>query len=152
MRPGRQAILGWSIILATMIQNAPLWAHDEPWQPHEESAAYRSECGVCHVAFPPALLPTDDWLAILSQLERHYGANAGLEEKTHKEIAGFLQRNGANGPSVGDRDDAPRITNTDWFVRKHPGVIRRFQKGQLKSLVDCGACHKGPDIDKMTSN
>ena len=42
--------------------------------------------------------------------------------------------------------------DADWFVRKHQGAIRLWRKGKLKSLADCAACHKGPDIERMTGN
>jgi hypothetical protein len=140
------------VVLVALVQSATAVARDEPWQAREDNAAYRNECGACHIAFPPALLPVDDWLAIMSELDRHYGANAGLDEKVRKEISAFLERNGAADHKFGSREDMPRITGTDWFVRKHGGAYRLVLKGRIKSLVDCVACHKGPDIDKMTGN
>jgi hypothetical protein len=145
-------VVRWSVVLAALVLSATAAAHDEPWQAREDNAAYRNECSACHIAFPPALLPADDWLAIMSELDRHYGANAGLDEKVRKEIAAFLERNGTTNRSLASREEAPRITGTDWFVRKHVGAYRLVQKGRVKSLVDCAACHRGPDIDKMTGN
>jgi hypothetical protein len=125
-------------------------AHDVLWTAREDSAAYRAECSACHIAFPPALLAVDDWLAIMSDLEHHFGANASLEPGVRKKIAAFLERNGANNPAFASREETPRITTASWFLRKHRGALRMLVKGKVKSLADCAACHKGPEIDLMT--
>jgi hypothetical protein len=127
-------------------------ARDEPWQQREDNAAWRTECSGCHIAFPPALLSADDWLDIMSNLERHYGADASLDAPTRQQIAEYLARNGASNRMFASRDDVPRITSAEWFLRKHRGAIRMLQKGRVKSLADCAACHKGPEIDRMTGN
>ena len=124
-------------------------ARDDAWQPREDNAAWRAECSGCHIAFPPALLPADDWLDIMSRLDKHYGVDATLEPKLQREIAAYLERNGARSRMFGSREEIPRITTADWFAGKHQGAIRLWRKGKVKSLVDCAACHKGPDIEKM---
>jgi hypothetical protein len=125
-------------------------AHDVLWTAREDSALYRAECSACHIAFPPALLAVDDWLAIMSDLDHHFGANASLDEALRKKIAGFLERNGATHRSFASGEDIPRITTSLWFARKHQGAWRLVLRGRVKSLADCAACHKGPDIDLMT--
>ncbi len=124
-------------------------ARDSAWQPREDNEAWRAECSACHIAFPPALLPADDWLEIMSKLDRHFGADASLDSRTREQITNYLDRNAGPGRIFGDREELPRITRTDWFLRKHRGAIRLLQKGRVKSLADCAACHKGPDIEKM---
>jgi mono/diheme cytochrome c family protein len=127
-------------------------AGDDAWRPREDNAAWRAECGACHIAFPPALLAPDDWADIMAGLEHHFGTNAQLDEKTRQEIAAFLLRNGGNHRNWGSRDDVPRITTADWFGRKHQSAIRLWRKGRVKSLAECAACHRGPDIERMTAD
>lgn len=117
--------------------------------PADAPPAFKAECGGCHLPFPPALLPAEDWQTIMADLEHHFGANAGLDEKPRREIAGFLERNASPHRVWGSRAEAPRITTSDWFVRKHQSAIRLWRKGRIKSLADCAACHKGPDIERM---
>ena len=149
--PGLQLMRRLALLcLVTMSTTAV--ARDNAWQQPEDNQAWRSECGACHLAFPPALLSVDDWLLIMSELDRHYGANASLDTKTRQEIAAFLERNGTTKPGIGSREETPRITSTDWFARKHQSAIRLWRKGRVKSLAECTACHKGPDIEKMTGN
>jgi len=114
-----------------------------------DSAAYRSECGACHVAFPPGLMVADDWLALMADLEHHFGANVALDPKRRKEISDFLQKNSATNRKYASPDDMPRITTAPWFTEKHQGAMRVVMKGRVKSLTDCAACHKGSDIDLM---
>ena len=47
---------------------------------------YKSECGSCHVAYPPALLPARSWEAILVGFDRHFGTNASVDDKSLAEI------------------------------------------------------------------
>jgi hypothetical protein len=125
-------------------------ARDDPWTTREDSTVYRAECSACHIAFPPALLTVDDWLAIMADLDRHFGANAALEAKLRQQVSGFLERNATANRYFGSAEDTPRITTAPWFVRKHRSAFRLLDKGRVKSLVDCAACHKGPEIDRMT--
>jgi hypothetical protein len=115
---------------------------DNIWQPAQDNAAWRSECGACHMAFPPGLLPVDDWLDIMSRLDKHYGVDASLEPKVKAEIYDYLKQNGASSRMFGSRDEVPRITTSDRFISKHRSAIRLWVKGQIKTLSDCGSCHK----------
>lgn len=139
-------------ILCALALPALAAARDNAWQPREDNAAWRAECGACHIAFPPALLSADDWMVIMSELERHFGTDASIDEKTRKDISAFLERNASANRLFASRDETPRITTSDWFARKHQGAIRLWRKGRVKSLADCGACHKGPEIERMTAN
>jgi hypothetical protein len=120
----------------------PATARDHVWNPPEDNAVWRSECGACHMAFPPTLLPSEDWLAIMGRLDKHFGVDACLEQTASTEISDYLKRNGASNGFAGQPDELPRITTSERFEHKHRSAIRLWRKGQLKSLSDCGACHK----------
>jgi hypothetical protein len=102
---------------------------------------YRAECGSCHVAYPPALLPATAWDAILADLARHFGTDASVEGKALDEIRTFLQQHAPKGPS-----GAPatlRITETRWFLREHDDVLPAVWRGPaVKTPANCGACHR----------
>ncbi len=102
---------------------------------------WKAECGSCHLAYPPQLLPARSWRAMMSGLDKHFGSDASLDAKTAAEITAFLQGNAG-------RDRAPsaqpvlRISETRWFVREHDEVPARTWKGaQVKSPSNCAACH-----------
>lgn len=117
-------------------------ARDDVWKPAQDNAAWRNECGACHLAFPPGLLSSDDWLVTMAHLEDHFGVDASLEPEVLAEISLYLKQNGASNPLFGRRDEVPRITTTQRFEDKHRSAIRLWLKGQVKSLSDCGACHQ----------
>ena len=139
-------------LIGALITPVAALSRDNAWKPVEDSPTYRTECSACHIAFPPALLSVDDWLAIMADLDRHFGANASLDAKTRQEISAFLERNGATNRFFSSRDEIPRITTADWFVRKHRDGLRLLKKGRVKSLADCAVCHKGPEIERMSGN
>jgi mono/diheme cytochrome c family protein len=117
-------------------------ALDNLWQPAQTNATWQTECGACHMAFPPGMLSVDDWLDLLTQLEHHFGADANLEPKAKAEIADYFKQFGARSTVFGSRNEVPRITTSDRFIARHRSAQRLWQKGQIKSLADCAACHK----------
>jgi len=124
-------------------------ARDNAWKASEENATWRSECGACHIAFPPALLSAGDWLEIMSRLDQHFGTDASLDASKRQEISDYLKRSGASNRLFGSSEELPRITSSDRFVNKHRGAIRLWRKGQIKILSDCAACHKDSDRETM---
>jgi Dihaem cytochrome c len=133
------------LALLAAIACQPAFAADDVWQPGGASAVWKTECGSCHIAFPPALLSKDDWLLLMQQLDRHFGVNASLDAKSRDEIASFLGHYAASG--WGHSSESLRITETGWFVKRHQGAFRMIARGQVKSLVDCAGCHKGSEAE-----
>jgi mono/diheme cytochrome c family protein len=131
--------LAW---LLTLVATSAV-GREDVWRVAEDNAAWRGECGACHMPYPPAMLPAEDWLIIMNTLDRHFGANASLDEKTLKEILAYLERNGGRAMFSGSADELPRITATGWFAQKHQSAIRLWRKGRVRSLADCLACHQG---------
>ena len=133
------------ILLALMLASPGALADEDVWQPREASSAWQSECGSCHMAFPPALLSKGDWHLLMQQLDKHFGTDASLDTKLRDEISAFLERNA--GSSWDYSSDTQRMTETSWFVSKHKGAYRMLRKGRVKSLADCTACHKENSIE-----
>lgn len=110
--------------------------------------AYRNECGSCHIAFPPGLLPASSWRAVMGGLERHFGSDASLDAQTAADITRYLSTNAARRETAAP-DGRPllRITETAWFRKEHrdghdgitPGI---FRSAAVKSAANCGACHR----------
>jgi hypothetical protein len=113
----------------------PAAADDVRLPPHP---AYRTECGSCHVAYPPQLLPKDAWRNLMARLDRHFGSDASLDPKAQEDIGRFLAANAGRRASPAGPE--PRITETRWFRQEHRNEIPAG-----KNPADCGACHKGAD-------
>lgn len=119
-----------------------------------KNPAYVSECGSCHMAYPPALLPARSWQALMDRLDDHFGDNAELPADSAARIREFLvnhaaDRSGGRGAafarSVPAGDTPLRITDTPYFKRKHHEVPLRVvqQVPEIGSFSNCQACHRG---------
>lgn len=108
--------------------------------------AFQAECASCHVAFPPQLMTADDWRRVMASLDKHYGDNAGLDEKTRRAIEDFLVRNAGSvrklGAGKAAAGEPPRLTATAWFRREHREVTRAdWAHARVKTPANCAACH-----------
>lgn len=113
---------------------------------------YKEECGSCHFAYPPGLLPSASWEKVMAGLEDHFGDNAELLPDTHKTLLAYLSENSAvtSGPRRESRiarsaaAKAPlRITEVPYIRREHDEIPNRMIKANAKvgSLSNCNACH-----------
>lgn len=122
---------------------------------------YLQECGSCHLAYPPGVLPAASWNRILApeSLADHYGDDASLPDAVVAELRGYLMANAADGSARvrerafavpgATRSDAglPRITETSYFIRKHHRVPARLvtDNPEVGSFSQCNRCHLGAD-------
>lgn len=115
--------------------------------PADAPPAFQAECASCHIAFPPQLLSAEDWRRVMARLDKHYGDNASLDEKTRLAIEDFLVRNAGSSWKLGAGrtarpDEPPRLTQTDWFQREHRKVARTdWTHAKVKTPANCAACH-----------
>lgn len=115
--------------------------------------AYREECGSCHFAFQPGLLPEKSWRKMMIGLEDHFGDNAELDEETRKSLLDYLVANSADKSNykrskriVGSlrQGETPlRISDTVYFKRKHDEIPMRYvtDNKDVGSYSKCEACH-----------
>ena len=135
--------VGLLILLARMpALGVPAMTPDPVWA---------SECGSCHYAFHPSLLPRSSWAAIMGGLSDHFGEDASLPPAAAAEVAGFLQTYAAEDwdtkaaqllSNVSPADPL-RITATPFWSRRHrridPAV---FASAPVKAKSNCIACHR----------
>lgn len=116
-------------------------------RPVADNPAYRTECGACHVAFPPSLLPATAWRAQMASLARHYGVDASVDAAAAREIGAFLDANAGRDRGVATATgEPPRITTSDWFLREHRKAATAIRtSAAVKSASNCGACHPAAD-------
>lgn len=118
---------------------------------------YRTECGGCHFAYQPGLLPAAAWGKIMGTLDQHFGDDATLDPALNRELLTYLQANAAGkndrprsnafAGGASKADGPPRITETVYFTRKHDEVPARYVTGNPKvnSFSNCPACHRGAE-------
>ena len=109
-------------------------------------ARWKAECGSCHVAYPPRLLPAPAWRRIMSGLERHFGADASLDPAAAAGITAFLVRGAGTGKRARSGGEVLRITETAWFRHEHDEVpVAAWTRPAVKSAANCAACHAGAE-------
>lgn len=108
-------------------------------------ATWKAECGSCHLAYPAEMLPAASWRALMSGLDKHFGADASVDPATAVRITAFLEQNARRAPA----SSAPpvlRVTESSWFARKHRKVSDAvWKRPTIKSAANCVACHAGAE-------
>lgn len=108
--------------------------------------AYTQECGACHTAYPPGLLPAASWQRLMGGLDRHYGTDASLDAQTVQQLHAWLQAHAGTYKRVAEEPPQDRITRSAWFERKHRKVEPAvWTLPSVKSAANCAACHGGAD-------
>ncbi len=121
------------------------------------NAMYAEECGSCHFAYQPGLLPARSWQKMMAGLDDHFGENAELDVSMQKTLTEYLMNNAAEHSSykrsrkilssIASGDTPLRITDTRYFKRKHHELSRPMVQGNPKvgSFSACAACHVNAD-------
>ncbi|MGD8368928.1 MAG: diheme cytochrome c, partial [Desulfobacterales bacterium] len=108
-------------------------------------------CGACHYAYQPGLLPSNSWKKILDNLDNHFGEIVDIAPPVILEISEFLKANGANQSNAklsrkimkSLRDKTPlRISQIPYIHKKHDDIPQSiFSRKSIGSLSNCSACH-----------
>lgn len=112
---------------------------------------YTKECGSCHIAYAPYLLPKYSWDSMMRDLENHFGEDASLEQESHEVILKFLQQYSSDfvdtkfSSKIAKESDSDKIAITKyhyWEVA-HDNINPSIFKAQaIKSKANCQTCHK----------
>jgi len=117
------------------------------------NATYAAECGGCHFAYPPGLLPARSWRALLAGLDDHFGENAELPADTLAQLTEYVTRNAADNSSAWiskgvarsvPEGQAPlRISELAYIQRKHDELPMRLVRDnpEVGGPGNCSACH-----------
>jgi hypothetical protein len=113
----------------------------------------KEECGSCHLAFAPGMLPAASWQRMMTQLDDHFGDDASLDADTNRRITAYLVANAADSGGGRRRhgmlrgvslDNPPlRITELPKWRREHRKVRDwEWQDKKVGSKANCTACHR----------
>lgn len=114
---------------------------------------YVEECGSCHTAYAPGLLPARSWERMFNELERHFGDDASLDVATRDRLLTHVRQLAADAPSatplmrringaIAPQDVPQRITLGGFFRYMHDEVPTYIWKRQkIGSPANCSACH-----------
>jgi cytochrome b len=117
--------------------------------------AFYHECGDCHVAYPPYLLPKKSWKRVMGALDNHFGdeiTEANITKSQQESILNFLVQNAAETSkreaaikvmdSLGKRRPKA-ITKTPYWRETHKDIPKSvYKQKKIKDKSNCVACHK----------
>lgn len=118
---------------------------------------YIDECGSCHFAYQPGLLPQRSWNKLMANLQDHFGTDATLDEPEYTSIRRYLVANAADKAHQFKRSrkidkkiyhyETPlAVTKTRYFIRKHDEIPKYLiTQKEVRSLSNCIACHTTAD-------
>jgi len=118
---------------------------------HPLDKVYVQECGACHVAYHPTLLPAATWAAIMDGLAQHFGENAELDPAKAQAIRTYLLANAAEHYDTlpahaflqPNPADPLRMTATTFWARRHASLSPQvFSSKPVGSKGQCDACHQ----------
>jgi len=133
------------------------WSRRAPGVAPVQNALYKDECGSCHFAYQPGLLPARSWEKLMGHLDDHFGENAELSEKMLRELMDYVTANAADRHKGFKRSakivrslegKTPlRITDVPYIRYKHHEIPRDFIKNNpdIGSLSNCMNCHTRAD-------
>jgi hypothetical protein len=143
--------------LAALLLLAPSSAFAEGVQvPPVRDTMVLKECGSCHMAFPPALLPAASWDRIMNGLADHFGEDASLPADKAAAVRAYLTANaGTLRPYMRwvAPEGAPlRITDNPAFRREHHFAPRIWADPKVVTRSNCPACHTAAEKGLFEEN
>lgn len=153
------------LVLVLVLGLVSLWIVRSPEErearfPMPAGKIYVEECGGCHTAFAPGLLPIRSWHKMMDELEDHFGEDASLDEPHYFAILKELETLAADGSYADMRmrrisgaippDAKPqRISETAFFRRLHDEVPPEYWKRKpIGTPSNCIACHLQANVGR----
>lgn len=120
-------------------------------------ATYLKECGSCHFAYQPDLLPSASWDGLMGGLDKHFGENAELPAETQKTLLAYLTSHAADKSSswyavkfmksLKAGVIPSKISEIPYFIKEHREVPKKLiaDNPDVKSISFCNKCHTDAD-------
>lgn len=100
---------------------------------------YFKHCSTCHLALPPAVMPSETWRTLIQDTD-HYGGE--LKPIDRFEVQGMWQYlRDFSRPQAIDEQTPYRLYESRFFKALHP----RVKVAQRVNLESCISCHPGAD-------
>jgi hypothetical protein len=167
------AIISAATVVFSLAMTLPLLADEDEHEEREHRATkrtpktpcvtpvanevYTKECGSCHFAYQPGLLPKRSWEKLMTTLDDHFAENAELSAETQTQLTTYLTENAADN----SRDRVPvklmrelpetetplRITEISYMKHEHRKLSKKMvvENSDVKSLSYCDKCHTRAD-------
>jgi len=130
--------MGWGLALVTNAQPTAIGTVD-PVTPRYQlgEELYLENCASCHIAIPPAVLPTQTWQHLL-QDQQHYGVELPpLVDPPRLLVWNYLR---AFSRAEGTDEQTPyQVNDSRYFKALHP----RVKLPRPVQVGSCVTCHPG---------
>ncbi|SCA56872.1 putative Ni,Fe-hydrogenase I cytochrome b subunit [Candidatus Terasakiella magnetica] len=143
-------LLFWCVLPVFVL--LALYLFNQPFQQTlSTSRIYENECGDCHHAFHPSLLPQESWEHIMAGLDDHFGEDATLDEGSFLVIQDYLKANNAwkwdteaaNNLRLDLFEQPARITASPFWRYRHEAIAEEFfSHKKIESKTNCAGCHQ----------
>jgi cytochrome b len=117
--------------------------------PLAQDATWNKECGGCHVAYHPSILPARSWETLLREQHRHFGEDLDLDDETVQALHDFAIAHGAEShatPLAWKIDSTTpaaaiplRVTETHYWKHRH-AELNAADWEKTKRFA-CDGCH-----------
>ena len=121
----------------------------------DSNPVYKAQCGSCHLAYPPELLPESSWLKLLEGIDDHFEESVELDADSQNTIKSHLISNSADHSSTKQaakimnclNNSTPlRITEIPYIIKEHHKINpETFTRKAIGSFSNCAACHTGAE-------
>lgn len=151
LTPLRSLVLGGIALGFSALVLKHAMAGDNHYYTPVNDPVVKEECGSCHLAFSPAMLPASSWRRMMGELKNHFGDDASIDAQTARRITDYLV---ANAADIGGRGSAKllrgvnpasapqRITELPQWVKEHRKVPDwEWRHKEVRSKANCLACH-----------
>jgi len=134
---------------------------DHLYQPYKgpdlpDNALWREECGECHFAYHPTLLPLRSWEKIFREQHEHFGDDLDLDDETIHKLSEFHFRYSAESALTEParkilyytpQNETPiRVTETHYWAKKHKDIAEPYWRHKkVRTKGNCSACHLDSD-------
>lgn len=121
-----------------------------------DNTLWREECGECHFAFHPTLLPERSWRRIFAEQHEHFGEDLDLDDDTLMELLAFhikySSESGLIEPArkilyyTPTNEIPTQVTETHYWKIKHKDIDPKYWKHEkVRTKANCSACHLDAD-------
>lgn len=150
--------IGSGLLTAVLLFGAGgvvIFALDEE-EVYQADELYVEECGACHLAYAPGLLPARSWQRMMWGLENHFEENAETDEETAAYVSNYLEVN-ALKPSTPSKwsmllrnmpNEPPmRVTDLPGFKQAHESELELLEglTMGMEFFSPCQDCHRQAD-------
>lgn len=116
------------------------------------NANWNAECGDCHLAYHPSLLPARSWHKMFDQQDQHFEEDLMLDEALITELLAYAAAHAAEqepteaawkiNTSLKPEESPLQITETKYWREQHSEIEEAiWQRGDVRSKSNCAACH-----------